>query len=93
MEVKLLKRTPFYNFHVKNNGKIVPFAGYEMPVQFKGVIEEIKKVRTTVGVFDVSHMGEIIVRGEKKKGVCGLYNYKLGYVFGGESGTIFKYAL
>lgn len=67
MEVKLLKRTPFYSFHVKNNGKIVPFADFEMPVQFKGVIEEIKKVRSSVGVFDVSHMGEIIVRGERRK--------------------------
>lgn len=63
----MLKKTSFYQFHLKNNGKIVPFAGYQMPVQFKGVIDEIKKVRTTVGVFDVSHMGEIMVKGEKRK--------------------------
>jgi len=63
----LLKKTSFYQFHIKNNGKIVPFAGFQMPVQFKGVIDEIKKVRKTVGVFDVSHMGEIIVKGERRK--------------------------
>lgn len=53
--------------HVQNKGKIVPFAGFEMPVQFKGVIDEIKRVRSTVGVFDVSHMGEFIVTGERRK--------------------------
>lgn len=61
------KKTAFYDFHIKNGGKIVPFAGFEMPVQFKGVIAEINRVRTTVGVFDVSHMGEFIVKGERRK--------------------------
>jgi len=63
----VLKKTVFYDIHVQNKGKIVPFAGFEMPVQFKGVISEIKRVRSTVGVFDVSHMGEFIVTGEKRK--------------------------
>jgi len=61
------KKTAFYDFHIKNGGKIVPFAGFEMPVQFKGVVNEINRVRTTVGVFDVSHMGEFIVTGERRK--------------------------
>ncbi len=63
----MLKKTAFYDMHVQNKGKIVPFAGFEMPVQFKGVIDEIKRVRSTVGVFDVSHMGEFIVTGDRRK--------------------------
>lgn len=63
----MIKRTAFFDMHVQNNGKMVPFAGFEMPVQFKGVIDEIKRVRSTVGVFDVSHMGEFIITGERRK--------------------------
>jgi aminomethyltransferase len=59
-----LKRTAFYDKHVSLGAKIVPFAGYEMPIQYpNGIIHEHKKVRNTVGVFDVSHMGEFIVKG------------------------------
>lgn len=61
----MLKKTPFYDMHVKHGGKIVPFAGFEMPVQFAGIVNEVKRVRNTVGVFDVSHMGEIEVRGDR----------------------------
>ncbi len=57
------RRTPFYPKHVAAQGRIVEFAGYELPVQFKGIVPEHKRVRTTVGVFDVSHMGRIEVRG------------------------------
>ncbi|MEL6820256.1 MAG: glycine cleavage system aminomethyltransferase GcvT [Calditrichota bacterium] len=60
-----LKRTAFYDLHVKHGGKMVPFAGYEMPIQYSGILEEHKRVRSSVGVFDVSHMGEVIARGEK----------------------------
>lgn len=59
-----MKRTPFYDLHVKAGAKIVPFGGYEMPVQYTSIIEEHKKVRSSVGVFDVSHMGEFIVTGK-----------------------------
>ena len=58
-----MKKTPFYSIHQKLGAKIVPFAGYEMPVQYAGIVEEHKKVRSTVGVFDVSHMGEFFVKG------------------------------
>jgi aminomethyltransferase len=58
-----LKRTPFYERHVSNSGRIVPFAGFEMPVQFQGIIPEHLRVRTTAGVFDVSHMGRAEIRG------------------------------
>ncbi len=58
-----LKRTPFFDVHVALGAKMVPFGGYEMPVQYSGIIEEHKLVRSRVGVFDVSHMGEFEVRG------------------------------
>jgi aminomethyltransferase len=58
-----MKQTPFFAKHVANGGRIVPFAGYEMPVQFRGIIPEHTRVRTTVGVFDVSHMGRVEIRG------------------------------
>ena len=60
-----LKHTPLYNDHVKLGGKMVPFAGWEMPVQYKGLREEHTCVRTQVGLFDVSHMGEIRFKGAK----------------------------
>jgi len=58
-----LLRTPLYECHVALGARMVPFAGYEMPVQYEGVIPEHKAVRTDTGVFDVSHMGEIHVDG------------------------------
>lgn len=60
-----LKRTPLHDLHVSLGGKMVPFAGFEMPVQYGGLIQEHLAVRNGVGVFDVSHMGEFVVRGEK----------------------------
>ncbi|MGA2822046.1 MAG: glycine cleavage system aminomethyltransferase GcvT [Bacteroidales bacterium] len=60
-----MKTTAFTKFHEANGGKIVPFAGYFMPVQFDGVNIEHETVRKGVGVFDVSHMGEFWVKGPK----------------------------
>lgn len=59
-----LKRTPLYDCHLEAGARIVDFAGWEMPVQYAGVIEEHRAVRTGAGLFDVSHMGEVRVRGE-----------------------------
>ena len=60
----VLKRTPFYDIHRALGAKIVPFAGYEMPVQYQGgITAEHKAVREGCGLFDVSHMGEFIVTG------------------------------
>ena len=59
----MAKRTPFYNFHQHLNAKIVEFAGFEMPVEYSGIKNEHMTVRNGVGVFDVSHMGEIWVKG------------------------------
>ena len=63
MEATSLERTPLYARHVSLGARMVPFAGYEMPVQYAGVIEEHRAVRTDCGAFDVSHMGEIHVDG------------------------------
>jgi aminomethyltransferase len=59
-----LKQTAFYGLHQSLGAKIVDFAGFAMPVQYAGIIEEHKRVRDTVGMFDVSHMGEVEVRGK-----------------------------
>ncbi len=59
-----LRRTPLYECHLESRGRMVGFAGWEMPVQYAGVIDEHRAVRTAAGLFDVSHMGEIRVRGE-----------------------------
>lgn len=56
-------RTPFYEIHKSCNAKIVEFAGFEMPVEYSGIKDEHMTVRNGVGVFDVSHMGEIWVNG------------------------------
>lgn len=58
-----MKRTAFYDIHKALGAKIVDFAGFEMPVQYSGIIDEHCAVRNKVGVFDVSHMGEFEVRG------------------------------
>jgi aminomethyltransferase len=60
-----LKRTPLYDEHKKLKGRLVPFAGWEMPVQYSGVIDEHMTVRENVGLFDVSHMGEFEIKGKK----------------------------
>ncbi len=57
------RRTPLFECHRQAGGKLVPFAGWEMPVQYSGVIEEHRAVRRAAGLFDVSHMGEIAVSG------------------------------
>ena len=56
-----MKKTSLFDIHVKLNAKMVPFAGFNMPVQFEGVNAEHLKVRSSVGIFDVSHMGEFLI--------------------------------
>jgi aminomethyltransferase len=60
-----LRRTPLYELHVELGARMVPFAGYEMPVQYGSILEEHRAVREAIGIFDLSHMGEIEVRGEE----------------------------
>lgn len=58
-----LRRTPLYATHVALGARMVPFSGWEMPVQYSGVIDEVKATRTAAGLFDVCHMGEFHVTG------------------------------
>jgi aminomethyltransferase len=58
-----LRRTPLHDRHVEAGARLVPFAGWEMPVSYEGVIAEHKAVRSAAGIFDVSHMGEIATSG------------------------------
>ena len=58
-----LKRTPLYQEHVAAGARMVPFSGWEMPVQYTGIIEEHRAARQAIGLFDVSHMGEFEVEG------------------------------
>ena len=62
-----LKTTPLFELHQELGGKMVPFAGWHMPIQYAGVMPEHRTVREAVGVFDVSHMGEIEVQGPDAK--------------------------
>jgi len=62
-----LLHTPLHDRHVELGAKMVPFAGWEMPVQYAGVIPEHRAVRTDAGVFDVSHMGELEVEGPRAR--------------------------
>ena len=62
--VQTLRRTPLYERHAALGARLVPFAGWEMPVQYSGIAEEHRAVRTRAGVFDVSHMGELRIAGD-----------------------------
>jgi aminomethyltransferase len=59
-----LKRTPLYDLHVAAGARLVEFGGWEMPVQYKGIVAEHNAVRSQVGMFDVSHMGKFAISGE-----------------------------
>src|ERR1043166_8342350 len=59
----MLKRTPLFDAHQKLGGKLVEFGGWEMPVQYTGILDEHQAVRTAAGIFDISHMGEVLVKG------------------------------
>ncbi len=93
-----MKNTAFTKFHIEKGAKMVPFAGYNMPVQYEGLINEHLTVRKGVGVFDVSHMGEFWVKGPKafefvqritSNDVAALYDGKVQYsCFPNEKGGI-----
>jgi aminomethyltransferase len=85
-----MKNTALTDVHVSLGAKMVPFAGFNMPVQYSGINDEHETVRTTVGVFDVSHMGEFILKGEKaldliqkvsSNDASKLYNGKVQYAY------------
>src|SRR6478752_5563855 len=63
--MQTLRRAPLYERQVALGARLVPFAGWEMPVRYEGVIPEVRAVRSDCGVFDVSHMGELEVEGPR----------------------------
>jgi len=64
------RRTPLYEAHRVRGARLVEFGGWEMPVSYRGILEEHRAVRTAAGLFDVSHMGEVEVRGATAGAVC-----------------------
>ena len=83
-----MKKTVLYDKHIALNGKMVPFAGYLMPVQYEGVNIEHLHVRSSVGLFDVSHMGEFFLEGKNatdllqllcSNDICSIQNHKAQY--------------
>ena len=67
-----LKRTPLFDAHLASKAKMVDFGGWNMPVQYSSILDEHNAVRNAVGLFDVSHMGEIDVRGPE---ACAFVDY------------------
>ena len=79
--MQTLRRTPLHDRHVALGARMVPFAGWEMPVQYEGVIQEHRAVREDAGAFDVSHMGELEVEGLKASELLqGLLSNDLGRI-------------
>lgn len=85
-----MKSTALTNVHIALGAKMVPFAGFNMPVQYTGINDEHETVRNGVGIFDVSHMGEFILKGERalellqkvsSNDVSKLYNGKIQYAY------------
>jgi aminomethyltransferase len=62
-EAPTMRRTPLFDKHAELGAKIVPFAGYEMPIQYEGIVAEHRAVRNNAGLFDLSHMGEFFFKG------------------------------
>ena len=72
----MIRRTTLYEVHTSLGARFVQFAGWEMPVRFDGIIAESKAVRTNAGLFDISHMGRVEIRGE---GAARLLNRVLSF--------------
>jgi aminomethyltransferase len=64
-ETDVAKRTPLYDAHLAASARMIEFAGFDMPVQYQGLVEEHFGVRERAGIFDVSHMGEIVLEGQR----------------------------
>ena len=65
----MLKRTPLFAVHQKLGARLIEFGGWEMPLHYSGILDEHHAVRTAAGLFDISHMGEIVVRGGGAAGI------------------------
>jgi aminomethyltransferase len=88
-----LKRTPLYGLHVAQGARMVPFAGYAMPVQFEGIIAEHNWTRTEAGLFDVSHMGQRALVGPDQEAVTRALERMTPGAFGGLAPGRMRYSL
>ena len=88
-----LKRTPLYGLHVAQGARMVPFAGYAMPVQFEGIIAEHNWTRTEAGLFDVSHMGQRALVGADQEAVTRALERMTPGAFGGLAPGRMRYTL
>jgi aminomethyltransferase len=80
------RRTPLYETHARAGARLVEFAGWEMPVQYSGILSEHEAVRTRVGLFDVSHMGEVVFRGPRALAALNrVFTNDLGKVVDGQA--------
>lgn len=87
MAAEALRRTPLFEEHKASGARIVDFAGWEMPVQYQGIKAEHEAVRTAVGLFDVSHMGEVFFRGpQAEEAVQRLVTRDVGRLAVGQAG-------
>jgi aminomethyltransferase len=78
MATNPLRRSPLHDQHRELGARMAPFAGYEMPIQYQGIVEEVRAVRERAGVFDVSHMGRLFVSGEDAAGLLrGVHSYNI----------------
>ena len=59
-----LRRTPLFDWHTAHGGRMVEFGGWEMPVQYRGIVDEHQAVRKAAGLFDISHMGRLSFQGD-----------------------------
>ena len=75
-----LKRTPLYEQHRELGARLVEFGGWEMPVQYSGILAEHEAVRTHAGLFDVSHMGEFKVEGQAHWRFCNRLSQTMSHV-------------
>jgi aminomethyltransferase len=81
----MLKRTPLFASHQKLGGRLIEFGGWEMPVQYTSIMDEHQTVRTAAGVFDISHMGEVLVKGAAaREFLNGLLTNDLAKISGGQ---------
>ena len=82
----MAQRTPLYDVHVRSGARMVEFAGWDMPVQYQGLLAEHEAVRSRAGLFDVSHMGEVVFRGPKAlEALNRVFTNDLGRVLDGQA--------
>ena len=85
---RIMKRTPLYAAHQRLGGKLIEFGGWEMPVQYTSITDEHLAVRQAAGLFDISHMGEVLVSGAGRGGLSQSDAHQRRAQAGARPGTI-----